>query len=237
MTNTPRSPSTPRCCEAQGFRVTENVAGIPTAVMGEAGEGGPVIAILGEYDALPGLSQEAGVAEPRPLPGSGLGHGCGHNLLGSASLLAATAVKDWLAANGMKGRVRYYGCPAEEGGAAKSFMVRAGAFKDVDIAISWHPVRVLRRERRDVAGQHADRLHLRRPRLARRRRAASRPQRARRGRTDECRRQLHARAHAERRAHSLRHARRRRRRAERRAGRRRKSATRSARASCRSSGR
>jgi aminobenzoyl-glutamate utilization protein B len=79
------------------------------------------------------------VAEPRPLPGDGMGHGCGHNLLGSASLLAATAVKDWLAANNLKGRVRYYGCPAEEGGAAKSFMVRAGCFKDVDIAISWHP--------------------------------------------------------------------------------------------------
>ena len=81
----------------QGFRITENVAGIPTAVMGEAGEDGPVIAILGEYDALPGLSKEAGVAEPRPLPGDGYGHGCGHNLLGSASMLAATAVKDYLA--------------------------------------------------------------------------------------------------------------------------------------------
>ena len=125
--------------QAQGFRVTENVAGIPTAVMGEAGEEGPIIAILGEYDALPGLSQEAGIAEKKPLPGNGLGHGCGHNLLGSAALLAATAVKDWLAENGLKGRVRYYGCPAEEGGAAKSFMVREGAFKDVDIAISWHP--------------------------------------------------------------------------------------------------
>ena len=124
---------------AQGFRVTSDIAGIPTAVMGEAGEGGPVIAILGEYDALPGLSQEAGVAEPRPLPGSGLGHGCGHNLLGSAALLAAAAVKDWLAENGLPGRVRYYGCPAEEGGAAKAFMVREGAFGDVDIAISWHP--------------------------------------------------------------------------------------------------
>ncbi|MGE0224571.1 MAG: M20 family metallopeptidase [Acetobacteraceae bacterium] len=125
--------------EQQGFRVTRNVAGIPTAVVGEAGEGGPVIAILGEYDALPGLSQEAGVAEPRPLPGPGFGHGCGHNLLGSASMLAATAIKDYLAAHGIKGRVRYYGCPAEEGGAAKGFMVRAGAFDDVDLAISWHP--------------------------------------------------------------------------------------------------
>ena len=123
----------------QGFRVTENVAGIPTAVMGEAGEGGPVIAILGEYDALPGLSQEAGVAEHRPIEPNGHGHGCGHNLLGAASLLAATAVKNWLAENGIPGRVRYYGCPAEEGGAAKAFMVRAGAFSDADIAISWHP--------------------------------------------------------------------------------------------------
>ena len=123
----------------QGFRVTTGLCGMPTAVMGEAGEGGPVIAILGEYDALPGLSNEAGVAEHRPLPGDGVGHGCGHNLLGSGALLAATAVKDWLAAQGVKGRVRYYGCPAEEGGAGKTFMVRDGAFDDVDIAISWHP--------------------------------------------------------------------------------------------------
>ena len=126
--------------EQEGFRVTRDVAGIPTAVVGEAGEDGPIIAILGEYDALPGLSQEAGVAEHKPIEGqNGVGHGCGHNLLGSAALLAASAVKDYLKANGLKGRVRYYGCPAEEGGAAKGFMVRAGAFKDVDIAISWHP--------------------------------------------------------------------------------------------------
>src|SRR6201996_1371489 len=125
--------------EQQGFRVTKDVSGIPTAVMGEAGEDGPVIAILGEYDALPGLSQDAGVTEPRPIPGNGYGHGCGHNLLGSASLLAATAVKDYLEQRGIKGRVRYYGCPAEEGGAAKGFMARAGAFSDVDIAITWHP--------------------------------------------------------------------------------------------------
>ncbi len=125
--------------DAQGFRITRELAAIPTAVMGEAGEGGPVIAILGEYDALPGLSQEAGIAEKRPVEANGHGHGCGHNLLGSAALLAATAVKDFLAKNGIKGRVRYYGCPAEEGGAAKGFMVRAGAFDDVDVAISWHP--------------------------------------------------------------------------------------------------
>ena len=126
--------------EKEGFRVTRDLAGIPTAVMGEAGDEGPVIAILGEYDALPGLSQQAGIAEPKSVDGdAGIGHGCGHNLLGSASLLAAAAVKDWLAANNIKGRVRYYGCPAEEGGAAKGFMVRDGVFKDVDIAISWHP--------------------------------------------------------------------------------------------------
>jgi aminobenzoyl-glutamate utilization protein B len=123
----------------QGFRITEQDAGIPTALMGEWGEGGPVIAFLGEYDALPGLSQEAGVAEPRPLEAGGHGHGCGHNLLGSAALLAATAVKDWLAEHKVPGRVRYYGCPAEEGGAAKAFMVRDGAFEDADIAITWHP--------------------------------------------------------------------------------------------------
>ncbi|MEO9902595.1 M20 family metallopeptidase [Nisaea sp.] len=125
--------------EQQGFRVTENVAGIPTAVMGEAGEGGPVIAIMGEYDALPGLSQVANIAEPQPVEEGGHGHGCGHNLLGSAAMLAAAGLKDWLEKTGTPGRVRYYGCPAEEGGAAKGFMVRAGAFDDVDAAVTWHP--------------------------------------------------------------------------------------------------
>ncbi|MEZ2218983.1 M20 family metallopeptidase [Rhizobium sp. RCC_161_2] len=128
-----------RLLEQEGFRVHRNIAGLPTAVMGEAGEGGPVIAILGEFDALPGLSQEAGIAEERPIVAGGNGHGCGHNLLGSGSMLAAAAVKDYLAANGLRGRVRYYGCPAEEGGSSKGFMVRAGVFDDVDIAISWHP--------------------------------------------------------------------------------------------------
>jgi aminobenzoyl-glutamate utilization protein B len=125
--------------EQQGFRVEKGLCGIETAFWGEAGEGGPLIAILGEFDALPGLSQEAGIAEPRPVTPGGAGHGCGHNTLGAASMLAAAAVKDWLAENKLPGRVRYYGCPAEEGGAAKSFMVRDGAFEGVDIAISWHP--------------------------------------------------------------------------------------------------
>ena len=123
----------------QGFELHEALAGIPTAVMGQSGSGGPVIAFLGEYDALAGLSQKADVAHKEPVDPGANGHGCGHNLLGSASLLAATALKRWLAQTGTPGRVRYYGCPAEEGGAGKAFMVRAGAFDDVDIAITWHP--------------------------------------------------------------------------------------------------
>jgi aminobenzoyl-glutamate utilization protein B len=125
--------------EREGFRVTTGIAGLPTAMMGEAGSGGPVIAILGEFDALPGLSQHASIAEHAPIEPDGNGHGCGHNLLGAGSLLAATAVKDYLAARNLPGRVRYYGCPAEEGGSAKGFMVRAGLFDDVDAAMCWHP--------------------------------------------------------------------------------------------------
>ena len=124
---------------AQGFTVTETPAGIPTAVIGEAGSGGPVIAFLGEFDALAGLSQEADLAEQKPLEAGANGHGCGHNLLGSAAMLAAVALRDWLAETGTRGTVRYYGCPAEEGGAGKTFMVRDGLFDDVDIAITWHP--------------------------------------------------------------------------------------------------
>ena len=125
--------------KAERFRVTENAAGIPTALIGEAGSDGPVIAILGEYDALPGLSQEPGLAEPKMIADHGFGHGCGHNLLGSAAMLAATAIKDWIETEGINATIRYYGCPAEEGGAAKTYMVREGLFDDVDIAITWHP--------------------------------------------------------------------------------------------------
>jgi aminobenzoyl-glutamate utilization protein B len=114
--------------EKEGFRITAGFNEIPTAVMGEAGSDGPVIAILGEYDALPGLSQKAGIDQPEPVKNGGHGHGCGHNMLGSAALLAAAAVKDFLNQSGLKGRVRYYGCPAEEGGSSKGFMVRSGVF-------------------------------------------------------------------------------------------------------------
>ncbi|MDE3027059.1 MAG: amidohydrolase [Paracoccaceae bacterium] len=126
--------------QAEGARITRDLAGIPTAIMGEWGAGGPIIAILGEYDALPALGQEPGIAEERPVGKAG--HGCGHNLLGSAAMMAAAALRDWLAETGTPGRVRYYGCPAEEGGAAKTFMVRAGLFDDVDAAITWHPASV-----------------------------------------------------------------------------------------------
>jgi aminobenzoyl-glutamate utilization protein B len=122
-----------------GFRVSENVAGIPTAMTGEWGQGGPVVAFLGEYDALANLSQTADLPEQKPVEAGGNGHGCGHNMLGSAAMLAAVAVRDWLKATGKPGRVRYYGCPAEEGGAGKTFMVKAGCFNDVDLAVTWHP--------------------------------------------------------------------------------------------------
>lgn len=125
--------------EAEGFRVTRKFCDMDTCISGEFGEGGPVIAVLGEYDALPMLSQEAGAVEPRAQIHQGNGHGCGHNLLGTGALMASTAIKEWLRKSGTPGRVRYYGCPAEEGGDGKAFMVRAGAFKDVDIVMCWHP--------------------------------------------------------------------------------------------------
>ena len=123
----------------QGFRINDNAAGLPTAVVGEAGSGGPVIAILGEYDALPGLSQYSGKTKQKAIKSSAQGHGCGHNMFGAAAMLAATALKEWVEANNVQATVRYYGCPAEEGGGAKTYMVREGLFDDVDVAISWHP--------------------------------------------------------------------------------------------------
>ena len=122
-----------------GFSVTKGIANIPTAVVGEYGTDGPIIAFLGEYDALAGLSQKADVFHQDPIKKGENGHGCGHNLLGSASMQAAVALRDWLKDSNLPGVVRYYGCPAEEGGAAKTFMVRDKIFKDVDVAITWHP--------------------------------------------------------------------------------------------------
>jgi len=122
-----------------GFRVKQGIAGIPTALIAEAGTKGPVIAFLGEYDALAGLSQQSDIFEEKPIEKNGNGHGCGHNLLGSAAMQAATSLKNWMTETGTEGIIRYYGCPAEEGGAAKTFMVREKVFEDVDIAITWHP--------------------------------------------------------------------------------------------------
>ena len=122
-----------------GFSVTKGLANIPTAVVGEYGTDGPIIAFLGEYDALAGLSQKADVFHQDPIKKGENGHGCGHNLLGSASMQAAVALRDWLKDTNLPGVVRYYGCPAEEGGAAKTFMVRDKIFEDVDAAITWHP--------------------------------------------------------------------------------------------------
>lgn len=123
----------------QGFEVQTKVAGLDTAFVGSYGKGGPVIAILGEFDALPQLSQKAGCAEKDPVEEGAPGHGCGHNALGAGSMAAAVAVKDYLEENHLSGTVRYYGCPAEEGGSGKSYMVSSGAFADVDAAITWHP--------------------------------------------------------------------------------------------------
>ena len=127
-----------RVLRSEGFEVEEGLAGIPTAFSGRFGSGRPVIGILGEFDALSGLGREAPAAGPRP-DGRDCGHGCGHNLLGAASLGAALAVKRYLESSGSPGTVIYFGCPGEEGGSGKTFMVRDGVFDVVDAAISWHP--------------------------------------------------------------------------------------------------
>jgi aminobenzoyl-glutamate utilization protein B len=124
--------------EAQGFKVERGVAGLPTAFVATYGEGKPVIAILGEYDALPGISQKA-QSTKEPLEAGAPGHGCGHNLFGAASLGAAVAVKELIAAGKLHGTVRFYGTPAEESVGGKLYMIREGLFKDVDVALAWHP--------------------------------------------------------------------------------------------------
>ncbi|GMN11811.1 M20 family metallopeptidase [Croceitalea sp. MTPC9] len=121
----------------EGFKIETGVANIPTAFIAEYGSGYPVIAILGEFDALPGLSQKA--IPEKVSNGATAGHACGHHLFGTASSAAAIAVKDWMKANNVIGTIRFYGCPAEEGGGAKVYMSREGLFNDVDIALHWHP--------------------------------------------------------------------------------------------------
>jgi|SRR5579872_2106481 len=123
---------------AAGFTVEAGVAGMPTAFVASYGQGKPVIGILGEFDALPGLSQED-VPEKKPRVDGAPGHGCGHNLFGAGSALAAIALKDWLASRKIPGTIRFFGTPAEEGGGGKVYMARAGLFRDVDAVIAWHP--------------------------------------------------------------------------------------------------
>jgi aminobenzoyl-glutamate utilization protein B len=124
--------------KSAGFTLQTGVADEPTAFIASYGSGSPIIAILGEFDALPGLSQKT-VPERDPVLADAPGHGCGHNLLGSGAALAAVSVKEYMAANHITGTLRYYGTPAEEGGSGKVYMVRDGLFKDVDVVLHWHP--------------------------------------------------------------------------------------------------
>ena len=125
--------------EDAGFSLEQGVAGIPTAFIGTyANSERPVIGILGEFDALPGLSQDC-VPYRKPLNDGAPGHGCGHNLLGVAGIATVMALKQLMDSGQIKGTIRYYGCPAEEGGSAKAFMAKAGLFNDVDICLTWHP--------------------------------------------------------------------------------------------------
>ena len=124
--------------DAEGFTIEAGVAGIPTAFTATYGSGGPVIAILAEFDALPGINQDA-VPSRLLIDGKTAGHACGHNLFGAGSTGAAIAVRHWLEETGTPGTIRLYGTPAEEGGSGKVYMVRQGLFDDVDIALHWHP--------------------------------------------------------------------------------------------------
>jgi len=124
--------------KAEGFTIKKEVAGIPTAFVAEYGSGKPIIGILAEFDALPGISQAA-VPERKEVVKGGSGHACGHHLFGAGSTAAAVAVKNWLKKTGTKGTIRLFGTPAEEGGAGKVYMVRAGLFDNVDAMLHWHP--------------------------------------------------------------------------------------------------
>lgn len=121
-----------------GFQIQENVGEIPTAFVASYGSGKPIIGIMGEYDALPGLSQEDTPEKKARIAGAP-GHGCGHNLFGVASAFAAITVKEYLAEKKLPGTIRFYGTPAEEGGGGKIYMARAGVFNDCDAVLVWHP--------------------------------------------------------------------------------------------------
>ena len=124
----------------EGFTVERGAAGMAHAFTASFGSGSPVIGILGEYDALPGLSQVAGVAEKQDILAGAAGHGCGHHLLGAGSLAGAVGIKDYMKATGLPGKIIYFGCPAEEAGSGKAFMARAGLFTGIDGFVTWHPM-------------------------------------------------------------------------------------------------
>lgn len=124
--------------QKEGFEIKAGVADIPTAFTATFGSGKPIIGILAEFDALPGVSQDA-TPTLKPLAGKKAGHACGHHLFGTASMAAAIATKNWLKQSGQSGTIRLYGTPAEEGGSGKVYMVRAGLFDDVDVVLHWHP--------------------------------------------------------------------------------------------------
>ncbi|MCI9402046.1 MAG: amidohydrolase [Oscillospiraceae bacterium] len=125
--------------EKEGFTVEKGICNIPTAFSASFGSGRPYIGLLAEYDALSGLSQKGGSLEKEELIPGGCGHGCGHNMLGAGALAAALGVKAYLETAGISGTVILYGCPGEEGGAAKAFMARDGLWKNLDVALTWHP--------------------------------------------------------------------------------------------------
>ena len=127
------------CLEKNGFTIERPVAGLPTAFKATYGKGSPVVGLLAEYDALPGMSQEAGVLSKKPIPGQSLGHGCGHNLLAGGSLGAALAIKKYLEYYPERGSVILFGCPDEEQSGAKVIMAREGLFNGLDLALAWHP--------------------------------------------------------------------------------------------------
>ena len=124
---------------SRGFSIRADLAGEKTAFIAEWGSGKPVLAFLGEFDALSSLQQEADCTERRPIAGKTDGHGCGHHLLGTASVAAVDALKSYMEEKDLKGTIRYYGCPAEENAGGKAYLVRDGYFNDCDIAITWHP--------------------------------------------------------------------------------------------------
>jgi aminobenzoyl-glutamate utilization protein B len=140
--------------ESEGFSITWEIGGLNTAFVAEWGQGTPILGFIGEYDALPGLSQKVQPTQS-PLEEGANGHGCGHNLLGTGAVAGAVAVQKWLQSSDKPGTVRYYGCPAEEKGSGKVFMARAGEFDDLDAALNFHPAYLNMADKGSAVGVNA----------------------------------------------------------------------------------